>query len=377
MIYQNSTEAFVDLGTQLLAAPEQSSRVGATKELILRTITIRHPELRCYVLPHRNDNIFAKIAETLWVMAGRNDIAFLSKYLPRAVDYSDDGKTWRAGYGQRMRRYGQEMAIPAPDDLLVRYSTDQLDSVVRCLQDDRYSRRAVMSLWDPCTDYNKTKDIPCNDWLDFIIRPNKDGIDELHLNIGQRSSDLMWGFSGINTFEFSILQTLLARWLQCKVGTLNYNITSLHVYERHYKRLADIVKAYTYQTIYSYGVPTVDSSPFTTYNTAMEGLHAFDRHLQDFFELEQHLPAKLFALPDTFLNRCLYMLQAYDLWCNYKPIIHSDLIDCLSDMPDDDFKLAAIEYVARDNRAILDEVTMSDAIMNALHGCMPALVDER
>jgi thymidylate synthase len=370
MIYNNAQEAFVDLSTMLLGSPEQQSRVGTTREMILNTITIKHPEQRIYCLPHRNDNIFAKIAETVWVLAGRNDLAFLSKYLPRAVDFSDDGKTWRAAYGQRMRNF---------IDYDWYQGADQLKNIVKLLQKDRYTRRAIISLWNPEVDYEDSKDIPCNNWLNFIIRPNKQGIDELHLNIAQRSSDIMWGLSGINTFEFATLQILLAQWLQCKVGTLNYNITSLHVYEKHFTRLAKIIESYTYKTIYHYDIPIVGLHP---QSMPHDSLAMFDNSLPAFF-LREHDLLKPFdgnlnnIITDNFLYRSFNMLMAYDLWRACQPNLSGDLIDCLDAMPDDDWKLAAIEYVARDNKAVLDEVKMSDAIMTALLYCMPHLRDDR
>lgn len=366
MLYENVTSAFVDLGAQLLTKPEQSSRVGTTREMLMTNITIKNPQQRCYVLPHRNDNIFAKIAETCWVMAGRSDIAFLSKYLPRASEFSDDGKVWRAGYGTRMRHYGHT-------------DVDQLANIVAMLQADRYTRRAVMSFWNPEEDYGGTSvDYPCNDFIQAIIRKDKYGVDTLYMTIAQRSSDLLWGFSGINTFEFATLQILLAHWLSCAIGTLTYNITSLHIYEKHYKRLDNIIKSYTYRTIYDHNLPItgryLQTQPSDT-------LAKFDTCLPIFF-MREHLHSSdiidpsLF-LDDDFLLRCLEMLQAYKSWQLCMPDISGELIDCLSEMPDDDFKLAAIEYIARDNKAILDDVTMSDTIMVALLDCMPSLVDDR
>ena len=366
MIYQNCTEAFIDLGQQLLRMPEQSSRVGKTREMLMATITIRHPEHRCYVLPYRNDNIFAKIAETCWVLAGRNDVAWLSRYLPRATDYSDDGKVWRAGYGARMRHYGHT-------------DVDQLANIVAMLQRDRYTRRAVMSFWNPVEDYGDSKDYPCNDFIQAIIRKDNHDVDTLYLTVTQRSSDILWGFSASNTFEFTILQTLLAHWLSCAIGTLTYNITSLHVYDRHYSRLDKIIKAYTYSSIYEHNLPiagcNISSEP-------CDSLAKFDTCLPIFFDREAMLPDLPnldvdLLLHDNFLLRCLDMLQAYKLWCVSKPNLSGDLIDCLSAMPDDDWKLAAIEYIARDNKAVLDEVKMSDAIMTALLDCMPQLRDDR
>ena len=67
-------------------------------------IVITEPWRREVVSVNRKANVFAQIAETMWVLAGRNDIEWLSAYLPRAVDYSDNGTHWRAGYGPRIRR---------------------------------------------------------------------------------------------------------------------------------------------------------------------------------------------------------------------------------------------------------------------------------
>ena len=80
-------------------------RGSEVKELRPHTIHVERPLERLYVVPHRNNNIFAAIAEVLWVVAGRNDVAFLVPYLKRAPEFSDDGTTWRAAYGPRLRNW--------------------------------------------------------------------------------------------------------------------------------------------------------------------------------------------------------------------------------------------------------------------------------
>lgn len=71
------------------------------------------------------------------------------------------------------------------------------------------------------------------------------------------------------------------------------------------------------------------------------------------------------------------MLHVYKMWQASKPAITANLIDLLSEMPDNDFKLAALEYISRDDMAILDEVETSINIMTALTVNMPGLSDER
>ncbi len=114
-------------------------RDKATRELIGRLTTLEQPLERYLFLPKRRNNVFAQFAETMWMLAGRNDIAWLSRYLPRASDYSDDGQTWHGAYGPRLRRWAGDV--------------DQIDKVRRLLSEDRASRRAVMVLFDPVRDF--------------------------------------------------------------------------------------------------------------------------------------------------------------------------------------------------------------------------------
>ena len=165
--------------------------------------------------------MFASIAESMWVIAGRNDLDYLSAYLPRAVEYSDDGRTWRAGYGPRLRNWN---------------GVDQLAEVVSILRADVSSRRAVAAIYDPDRDFVQSKDIPCNNWLHFLVR---DGLVDLH--IAARSTDIWWGFSGINAFEWTLLLEMVAFWLGQEPGRLVFFTSSMHLYERHFDRARQIL----------------------------------------------------------------------------------------------------------------------------------------
>lgn len=223
--FHNAAEAFVALLAQTQTDGSAfSSRAGETRELLHQTITTTHPLERCIVIPGRKNDIFASIAETLWVVAGRSDLTFLSHYLPRAPEFSDDGIVWRAGYGPRMRSW--------------KGNVDQLRAIVRELASAPESRRAVISLFDPESDFKPSKDVPCTDWLQFLLR---DGA--LSLAITVRSNDLFWGFSGINTFEWSVLLEMVAHWVKADVGSITYFIGSLHVYNRHDERAATILSS--------------------------------------------------------------------------------------------------------------------------------------
>lgn len=192
-----------------------------TRELRARLIEVSDIRSRYVVLPHRNNNVFASIAESMWVLAGRNDLSFLSAYLERAVDFSDDGLTWRAGYGPRLRNWN---------------GVDQLAEIVKILRKDPLSRRAVASIYDPGRDFVESRDIPCNNWLHFIMRDGR-----LDLHVAARSTDIWWGFSGINAFEWTLLLEVMSRWLQRMPGRLVFFSSSLHLYERHFDRASRLL----------------------------------------------------------------------------------------------------------------------------------------
>jgi thymidylate synthase len=226
-IYRNVNEALPSLARRILDEGAcVPSRAGATKELTFQHFTITHPLEREIVIPGRKANIAAQIAETMWVLSGRNDIEWLSAYLPRAAEFSDDGKTWRAGYGPRLRKWSRGMTIGASPMFV-----DQMQEVISLLVEDPSTRRAVMSIFDPAVDYQDSKDIPCNNWLHFLAR---DGFLDLHVAI--RSNDLVWGWSGINQFEWSVLLEVVAAYSNLGVGRIHYAVSSLHIYERHWDR---------------------------------------------------------------------------------------------------------------------------------------------
>lgn len=229
-IYRDVNVALLDLMQHVLDGPENGSRNGTVKEITHTGITLLDPTQRETLIGERNVNIAAQIAEAMWVLAGRNDIEFLEHYLPRARDFSDDGKTWRAGYGPRLRSWmSHHPTNPGPSPI------DQLEYVIETLRADPLSRQAVISLWDPAVDTTPGKDRACNNWLTFTSRLGK-----LDLHVGIRSNDLMWGWSGINAFEWSVLQEIVAEMLGIQVGALHFSVTSLHLYAPYWAKASRI-----------------------------------------------------------------------------------------------------------------------------------------
>lgn len=266
-IFRNATEALPRLLRDVLDyGATRPSRNGAMKELNAVQIQLTHPEERYQIAQGRKASLPAQIAESAWILSGRNDVDWLTNYLPQAKRFSDDGETWRGGYGPRLRAWP-----------VVGGTIDQLQHVVDLLERDPDSRRAIMTIYNPAIDTEDGLDIPCNQYVQFMVRD-----DRLHMSVSIRSNDLMWGWSGINTFEWSVVHQAVAEILGVDMGPVTFSIASLHLYERHWEkaqRIVDTEEAGPRRI--SWDTPAVFSQSI---EPSVENL---DRILRVFFETEQ------------------------------------------------------------------------------------------
>lgn len=298
--YTDVNQALPALMYELLNKGEEfGSRAGKTKELTFVGITLEAPWQREIVLPVRKANVAAQIAETMWVLSGRNDVAGLLHYLPRASDFSDDGVTWRAGYGPRLRNY---------------QGVDQIDYIVETLKANPSSRQAVVSIWDPTVDTSPGKDIACNNWLTFSCRH---GV--LDLMVGIRSNDAMWGWSGINAFEWSSLLEVVAGMTGLEMGKLHFAVTSFHLYDQHWEK-AQKLSELTGNFVYG------DSPRFESVGSTMK---TFDQLADLWFNLErrirtgQDVGGEVASFPEPMLRSWLRVLQWY--WSGDESILKNAL----------------------------------------------------
>lgn len=277
--YLTVNDALPDLARHVLNGEELGSRKGErVLERLHQQITLAEPWDRYPRLGLRKASLPAQIAETMWILAGRNDVEWLSYYLPRAVEFSDDGETWRGGYGPRIRHfsYGE---------------VDQLDYVVRELRANPTSRRAVIGIWDADVDVcpadaEPWKDVPCNDFISFQSR-----LGELHAHVFVRSNDLMWGWSGINAFEWSVLQEVVAGILGIEVGTLTFSISSLHAYDRHWEKLRKIGAAYPAPEEHFDPLDAFDVPRLTKDETRPRSVAELDEEIEEWFKAEAKIRA--------------------------------------------------------------------------------------
>jgi hypothetical protein len=328
MKYRNATYALVDSLVDLRTSGDYLTvRNLRIAELRNRLTVLEKPLERCIITPYRRNDVFAAIAETMWVLGGRNDLAYLEHYLPRAGNFSDDGTTWRAAYGPRLRNWD---------------GVDQVANCVRILRAELETRRAVMSLFDPGSDYIDSRDIPCNNWIHWLVRGGR-----IHMNIAVRSNDVIWGFSGVNTFEWSVLHDLMALWLDVEVGEATFFASSYHLYDRHAERAVEIIEHFPGITCYDIGL----SSP-----RPQVPLSELDVILSDWFALEERSRTRpdsiddaVLSFPDPLFRLFLQAIRVYNgSRCGWS---EEYTLEQLSMLPETDVAAAAYEYFLRRRRS--------------------------
>ncbi|MCR4301831.1 MAG: thymidylate synthase [Sulfuricaulis sp.] len=182
------------------------------------TTIYERPCERVLFWPERDANPFFHLYESLWMLAGRNDVAGPARYTKNIANYSDDGTTFHGAYGERWRR-----AFLVPNI----GSRDQLIAIVRRLKANPDDRRCALQIWSTTLDLdNSSKDVCCN--LTATFQRGFKG--ELNLVVFCRSNDIVWGAYGANAVHFSFLLEYMALWIDCPVGTYTQVSVNWHGY---------------------------------------------------------------------------------------------------------------------------------------------------
>lgn len=172
----------------------------------------RRPQERVLFCPDRDANPFFHFFEALWVLSGSNRVHMPTFFLPKLMEYSDDGRTFYGAYGYRLRN--------APPGV------DQITASIGLLRRKPDTRQCVLAIWNVWDLGVGSKDVPCNDTIALKIR---DG--HLNTTVFCRSNDIIWGAYGANAVQFSVLQEYIASAVGVEVGTYTQVSDSFHAYE--------------------------------------------------------------------------------------------------------------------------------------------------
>jgi thymidylate synthase len=185
-----------------------------------KALAFQAPVIVTYTMPYRrvlfdsvrDANPYFHYMEAIWMLAGDENVNFLAQFVPRIKQYSDDRVTLNGAYGFRWRHH---------------FDIDQVEEVIEMLTQDRFSRRAVLAMWDPSYDLgSSSKDLPCNTHIYF-----RTVAGALDMTVCNRSNDLVWGMLGANVVHMSILHEYVANAVELPLGSYHQFTNNLHVYE--------------------------------------------------------------------------------------------------------------------------------------------------
>lgn len=177
-----------------------------------------NPLERVVFSPLRDANPFFHFYESMWMLAGRNDVESVAVYAKQMTSFSDDGKTLHGAYGFRWREF---------------WGFDQLHIITNLLINDPKTRRAVLTMWCPFKDLVSfegagginSKDVPCNTQVYFDATR---GV--LDMTVLNRSNDIVWGAYGANVVHMSFLQEFVAATVGVPVGKYYQFSNNFHMY---------------------------------------------------------------------------------------------------------------------------------------------------
>jgi thymidylate synthase len=218
------------LSTGLTALVAEGVTCGSRNGPVLRfktpvTSVYHRPLDRVSFNVVRDANPFLHLMESLWMLAGRNDVEFAAYYAKQMLQYTDDEMTLNGAYGYRWREY---------------FGYDQLEAAIEELKNTQgNSRRVVVQMWNAVDKDNAhplsgidadlknqtSKDLPCNTAVLFDAQ-----LGVLNATVTNRSNDMIWGAYGANAVQFSMLLEYMANRIGIPVGTYYQVSNNLHVY---------------------------------------------------------------------------------------------------------------------------------------------------
>ena len=161
------------------------------------------------------------VHELLWFLKGDTNIAYLRE---NGVTIWDE---WADAQGDLGPVYGRQWrAWPTPDGGTI----DQIRGVVEDIRRDPFSRRLIVSAWNPA-DLGRMALAPCHCLFQFHVA-EVEGRKRLSCLLYQRSADAFLGVP-FNIASYALLTHMVAQTTGCVAGDFVHSFGDAHLYLNH------------------------------------------------------------------------------------------------------------------------------------------------
>jgi thymidylate synthase len=167
------------------------------------------------------------VHELLWFIAGDTNIRYLQENGVRIWDeWADENGELGPVYGKQWRRW------EGPDGKVF----DQLQSVIQNIRENPFSRRHIVSAWNPAEVEGMALP-PCHTLFQFYVTPDADGKpSSLSCQLYQRSADIFLGVP-FNIASYALLTEMVAQVCGLKAGDFVHTMGDAHIYSNHFEQV--------------------------------------------------------------------------------------------------------------------------------------------
>jgi thymidylate synthase len=216
-------QQYLDLLVDILAnGMERPDRTGTgTKGVFGRQIRFDLTQ-GFPVLTTKKLHLKSIVLELLWFLRGDTNVTWLKERGVRIWDeWADPAGELGPVYGKQWRSWA------APDGRVI----DQIANVLNGLKANPYSRRHIVSAWNPA-DVESMALPPCHCLFQFFVAPDRNGVDRLSCQLYQRSADVFLGVP-FNIASYALLTLMMAKATGFEPGDFVHSFGDAHLYLNH------------------------------------------------------------------------------------------------------------------------------------------------
>lgn len=190
-------------------------------------------------------NYDAVVHELLWFLSGETHIRNLRKRTKIWNEWTGEEKNWELGntYGYQWTRWEQYLKDRESGKFTLHH-INQMQLVIDTLKRDPFSRRLVVSAWNPADFYRPEGDpkktvqpSACHTIYMFYVASD----NRLCCHLTQRSGDMMLGIP-FNIASYATLTQMLAQECGLKLGEFSHYINDCHIYVNHIEGAQEQIK---------------------------------------------------------------------------------------------------------------------------------------